>query len=254
MANAPTGARAGGSGRRRRLLPLAGSVAALLVVGIGLGFTLGRHQPPRQSTASALRPSGLPSAVSTSLADLMGLSPVPTKTAPGFVLTDQDGQTLPLSAFRGKVVVLEAMDPHCVDICPLVSQEFIDAYHDLGRSASHVVFAALNVNQHYPSVQSMLTFSEEHNLTSIPTWHFFTGPIPKLKAAWTAYNIQVQAPNPNADILHTSIVYFIDPHGVERYVAAPMVDHGANGKTYLPGSTLTSWGQGIALVAKHLGG
>ena len=48
--------------------------------------------------------------------------------------------------YRGKVVVLEFMDPHCTDIYPIVSQEFIDAYHDLGRAAGDVVFAAVNVN------------------------------------------------------------------------------------------------------------
>ena len=36
---------------------------------------------------------------------------------------------------RGHAVVLEFMDPHCTDVCPLVSAEFIDAYHDLGGAA-----------------------------------------------------------------------------------------------------------------------
>ena len=43
----------------------------------------------------------------------MALSPVPARAAPGFTLTDQDGHVLPLSALRGRVVVLEFMDPHC---------------------------------------------------------------------------------------------------------------------------------------------
>jgi hypothetical protein len=55
----------------------------------------------------------------------MGLAPVPARPAPGFTLADQDGRTMPLSGWRGKVVVLEFMDPHCTDICPLVSQEFV---------------------------------------------------------------------------------------------------------------------------------
>ena len=63
----------------------------------------------------------------------MELSPVPVRPAPGFILTDQDGRVLPLSAFHGKVVVLEFMDPHCTDICPIVSAECTDAYRDLGR-------------------------------------------------------------------------------------------------------------------------
>ena len=220
---------------------------------IAVGFAVVRHGPS-QTAAAEIRPSDIPADVSTVLANLMGLSPLPAKAAPGFALTDQNGRRLPLSGFQGKVVVLEAMDPHCVDICPLVSAEFVDAYHDLGPSASKVVFAALNVNQYYRGVGAMRTFSQEHDLTSIPTWHFFTGAVPQLKAAWAAYGIEVQAPNPNADIVHTSIVYFIDPHGIERYVASPMVDHTASGTTYLPGDQLQAWGHGIAAVAAHLAG
>jgi protein SCO1 len=58
------------------------------------------------------------------------------RPALGFTLTDQDGRTLALSALRSKVVVLEFMDPHCTDICPIVSQEYVDAYRDLGALAA----------------------------------------------------------------------------------------------------------------------
>jgi protein SCO1/2 len=89
----------------------------------------------------------------------MELSPVPARPAPGFTLTDQDGRVRPLSAFRGKVVVLEFMDPHCTDICPIVSAEFTDAYRDLGRQAGQVVFAAVNVNQYHHAVADVAAYS-----------------------------------------------------------------------------------------------
>jgi len=53
-------------------------------------------------------PYGIPAAVPDSQVNLMKLSPVPARSAPGFTLTDQDGRVLALSAFRGKVVVLES--------------------------------------------------------------------------------------------------------------------------------------------------
>lgn len=160
-----------------------------------------------------LRPSGIPASISTSLANLMALTPVPATRAPGFTLTDQQGQTLPLAAFHGKVVVLEFMDPHCTDICPIVSSEFIDAYHDLGPLAGKVVFAAVNVNQYYAAVADMAAYSREQQLTAIPDWHFFTGTASQLQTVWRDYNIEVEAPNPKADIVHTSAVYFIGPQG-----------------------------------------
>jgi cytochrome oxidase Cu insertion factor (SCO1/SenC/PrrC family) len=157
-----------------------------------------------------------------------------------------------LASLRGKVVVLEFMDPHCTDICPIVSQEFVDANHRLGAQASKVVFAAINVNAYHATVANMATFSREQRLNTIPTWHFFTGPVPALRTVWRGYNIEVQAPSPNADIIHTSAVYFIDARGRERFIASPMVDHTANGTSYLPLAQISDWADGIAGLARDL--
>jgi cytochrome oxidase Cu insertion factor (SCO1/SenC/PrrC family) len=144
------------------------------------------------------------------------------------------------------------MDPHCTDICPIVSQEFVDAYRDLGVSASHVVFLAVNVNQYFASVSNMASFSQAHGLGVIPSWHFVTGSVAALKQVWREYGIAVEAPNPTADIIHTSVVYFIDPKGRERYLGSPMDDHTASGAAFLPASQLNSWGQGLSLVSQDL--
>lgn len=206
------------------------------------------------SESQQLRPTGIPASVTDSQASLMQLTPLPVKAAPDFTLTDQDGRTLSLSSLRGKVVVLEFMDPHCTDICPIVSQEFVDAYHDLGREAGKVVFAAVNVNQYYAKVSDTMAFSREQRLITIPSWHFFTGTVPQLRAVWRGYDVTVEAPSPNADIVHTSAVYFIDPSGHERFLASPQDDHTSSGAAYLPPAQLTEWGQGIAQMARLLAG
>jgi cytochrome oxidase Cu insertion factor (SCO1/SenC/PrrC family) len=198
------------------------------------------------------RPTGIPASVSDAQINLMGLSPVPVRPAPGFTLTDQDGRTLSLASLRGKVVVLEFMDPHCTDLCPIVSHEYVDAYRDLGPLASKVVFAAVNVNQYHARVADMMAYSREQQLTTVPGWHFLTGPVPGLRKVWDGYHIAVQAPSPDADIVHTSAVYFIDPAGRERFIAAPMADHASSGASYLPASQISGWGQGIAQVARTL--
>jgi cytochrome oxidase Cu insertion factor (SCO1/SenC/PrrC family) len=231
---------------------LAAGVTVLLVAAVaGSAYLI---QRPGRSPASgqALRPSGIPPAFSTHLANLMALSPVPATRAPGFTLTDQQGRTLRLAAFRGKAVVLQFMDPHCTDICPIVSAEYLRAYHELGPLAGKVVFAAVNVNQYHATVQDMAAYSREHQLTAIPNWHFFTGAASALQAVWRDYHIEVQAPDPGADIVHTAAVYFLDPQGRQRYLAAPMVNHTKSGKAYLPAAQIAWWGHGIALVARQL--
>ncbi len=231
-------------------------LAVLVVLAVVFGgvdaWLIVRHNSAASASDSSLRPSGIPAAVSTRAANLMQLAPVPHKAAPGFHLTDQRGRSFSLSQFRGKVVVLEFMDPHCTDICPLVAQEFVDAYHDLGRQARDVVFAAVNVNQYFEAPAYVMAFSREHGLTAIPDWHFFTGATPALQAVWRAYDIAVEAPNPKGDIIHTSLVYFIGRDGTERFLASPMVDHTADGTAFLPAATLRAWGEGIATVARSL--
>ncbi len=240
----------GNQARRRWLLAGMLGVAVILITASATAVIAFRSHRPE--ALAGQRPSGIPASVPTGLVNLMGLTPVPASAAPGFMLTGQDGRTLSLSSFRGKVVVLEFMDPHCTDICPLVSLEFLDAYHDLGHKADDVVFAAVNVNQYFNRVQDMLAYSRAHQLTSIPGWHFLTGPVPALRAVWRGYHVEVQAPSPDADIIHTSVVYFIDPDGTERYAADPMADHTSSGTAYLPASQITAWGRGIALVAGTL--
>jgi len=235
------------AGPAGRLLVL-GAIAVVVTVAVAVAtFVVVRHKG-----VAAPRPSGIPASVSTSLANEMLLTPLPHSPAPGFTLTDQAGRTMPLSALRGKVVVLEFMDPHCTDICPIVSQEFVDAYHKLGPAARDVAFIAINVNQYHASVADMAAYSRQEDLNSIPGWHFFTGPTPALKTAWRDYHIAVEAPNPDADIVHTSAIYFIDPQGREAFLAAPMVDHKADGTAFLPAKQIAQWATGIALIARHL--
>jgi cytochrome oxidase Cu insertion factor (SCO1/SenC/PrrC family) len=92
-----------------------------------------------------------------------------------------------------------------------------------------------------------LTDQAGHHVTGQP-------PRPGLRVVWQAYNVAVEAPSPNADIIHSSAMYFIDRRGRERYLASPMADHTAAGSSYLPAGQLTAWGQGIAQVARQLAG
>lgn len=222
------------------------AIALLVVVALIAALVL-RHSA---STANQIRPSGIPSNISTPVANLMELSPVPNVMAPGFTLTDQTGKTMSLSSFRGKSVVLEFMDPNCTDICPIVSQEFVDAYHNLGSSAKNVVFIAINVNKYHLSTSDVAKFTNEHGLNVIKNWHFVTGSLGALSSVWNAYGISVNAPSPTADVQHSSEIFFIGPSGHERYIASPIVDHTKAGTAFLPANQLATWGEGISAVSK----
>jgi cytochrome oxidase Cu insertion factor (SCO1/SenC/PrrC family) len=249
------GGEAGGpltpEGRRWGRGTLALLLLAVLVVALGAADLVVYHA--RSDQPADLRVSGIPPSVPTSLANLMSLSPVPASPSPNFELADQAGHTVSLSGFRGHPVVLEFIDSHCTDICPIVSQEFVAAAKELGP-ASGTVFVGVNVNQYHNQIGDVVQFSQAQHLTTIPTWHFVTGPVGALRQVWSDYHVAVEAPSPNADIIHTSVLYFIDPNGNERYIATPEVDHTANGTVYEPANLLTAWAHGIALVASSLAG
>lgn len=194
----------------------------------------------------------LPSNIPSSLTNLMRLQATSGLSAQGFTLTDQRGEVVSLANLRGKVVVLTFLDPHCEDICPIISAEFLQAYHDLGSSKDKVVFVAVNVNPYHGRQSDVATFSHEQQLDTIPGWHFVTGPNMVLRAIWRAYGVTVQAPSPNVDVIHTSPLYFIDPHGAERYMATPTDKKTTTGQAYLSMGDLRSWGTGIALVARGM--
>jgi hypothetical protein len=79
-----------------------------------------------------------------------------------------------------------------------------------------------------------------------------TGSVPSLRAVWRSYNVLVDAPSPTADVIHSSVMFFIGPDGTERFEADPMVDHMKSGSAYLPANQLAGWGRGIAAVASQL--
>jgi cytochrome oxidase Cu insertion factor (SCO1/SenC/PrrC family) len=126
-------------------------IAAGLVVAEAVAFAMTGLRPHRAQPI-APQVAGIPATLPTSLVNLMALTPVPDQAAPGFTLTDQAGHTLSLASLKGHAVVLECTDPHCTDVCPIVSREFVDADHGLGSAASHVAFIAVNVNGYHHGV------------------------------------------------------------------------------------------------------
>ncbi len=183
----------------------------------------------------------------------MGITAIPgVRQAPDFTLTDQNGQVVSLDGFRGKAVVLEFMDSHCTDICPIISQEFVQAHRDLGAAASQVAFVAVNVNPWHYGRADVTAFTDNEGLNQVPEWHFVTGSPGQLQTIWKAYGITVIAPNPTVDVQHSDTMFFIDPAGNERVVAEPSDDHMPNGTSYLPAPQIAEWGHGIATYAAKL--
>lgn len=165
-------------GRLRR--PVVGtSVAACVVLAAAAGFLIHTMTGP---SASASIPQ------STLLAENPGLAPGRSLSgaAPGFTLTDQSGQQVSLSSYRGKVVLLTFGDPRCTAVCVVATAALLDAKTMLGAAGSQVQLLAVDANPHATTTGDVRSYSSLHGMLS--AWRFLTGSPSQLRSVWQAYS------------------------------------------------------------------
>jgi cytochrome oxidase Cu insertion factor (SCO1/SenC/PrrC family) len=131
------------------------------------------------------------------------------KSAPDFTLTNQFGQPMSLSQFRGRVVVLSFEDSECTTVCPLTTQSMVLAKELLGKAGSSVQLLGVDANPDALKVANVMDYSRVHGMVN--QWDFLTGSLPQLKSVWGAYNIAVQIEAGQID--HTPALYVIDQQG-----------------------------------------
>src|SRR5487761_983133 len=129
--------------------------------------------------------------------------------APDFRLTNQFGQPMSLSQFRGKVVMLGFEDSECTTVCPLTTQAMLQAKQLLGAAGNQVQLLGVDANPKATSVADVLSYSRAHGMVN--QWDFLTGSLAQLKSVWKSYNIAVQIESGQID--HTPALYVIDSMG-----------------------------------------
>jgi cytochrome oxidase Cu insertion factor (SCO1/SenC/PrrC family) len=159
------------------------------------------------------------------------------KPAPDVKLTNQFGQPMSLSQFRGKVVLLAFEDSECTTVCPLTTQSMLQAKQLLGAAGSQVQLLGIDANPDAITVADVLDYTRSHGLVN--QWDFLTGSVAQLKATWKAYDIAVQIEQ--GDIDHTPALYVIDQQGREQ-------------KLYLTQMAYSSVGQSAQVLADEVAG
>ena len=129
--------------------------------------------------------------------------------APDIRLTNQFGQPMSLSQFRGKVVILGFEDSECTTVCPLTTQSMVLAKELLGKAGENVQLLGVDANPQATSVADVMSYSRVHGMVN--QWDFLTGPAAQLRATWKAYHIAVQIDAGQID--HTPALYVISQQG-----------------------------------------
>src|SRR6201987_3206320 len=107
--------------------------------------------------------------------------------APEISLTNQFGQHMSLSQFRGKVVMLGFEDSECTTVCPLTTQSMVLAKELLGKAGNSAPLLGVDANPAAIKVYDVMDSSQVHNMTN--QWDFLTGTAAQLKSVWKDYNI-----------------------------------------------------------------
>jgi cytochrome oxidase Cu insertion factor (SCO1/SenC/PrrC family) len=146
--------------------------------------------------------------------DSTGVQPLQQKAAPGFSLTNYNGQKVSLSSFRGRPVILTFLDPVCYDSCPLIAQEVVAADSEFGSRASDVALVAVVADPIFHSVSDASAFVTSHGLSKYKNFYYLTGSDAQLRKIWNDYEITVVTPREGM-VLHSQMLYFINPKGQE---------------------------------------
>jgi cytochrome oxidase Cu insertion factor (SCO1/SenC/PrrC family) len=132
-----------------------------------------------------------------------------SQVAPDFTLTDQFGQPVSLSSYRGKVVILAFNDSECSSVCPLTTAALVDAKTMLGAAASQVQLLGVNANPKDTSIEDVLSYSQLHGM--LYQWRYLTGSLPQLQAVWKDYSVGVTVNQNQID--HEPAVFVINQQG-----------------------------------------
>ncbi len=190
-------------GRTRQVLAVAAALTALTALA-ACGSAGADHagQATMQQRAAEANP------------DLDPGTPLRGTPAPDLELTNQFGQQVSLSAFRGKVVILAFTDSECTTICPLTTVSMLEAKRMLGRAGQDVQLLGVDANPDATAVSDVMAYSRSHAMVN--QWDFLTGSLTELHAAWKAYHIYVQIQN--GDVDHTPALFVINQRGQEEEV------------------------------------
>jgi cytochrome oxidase Cu insertion factor (SCO1/SenC/PrrC family) len=133
--------------------------------------------------------------------------------APGFQLTDQEGQPVSLASLRGKVVLMTFLDPVCTTDCPIIGAEFKEAGVLLGSADKDVELVAVVANPTYRAVEFTQAFDREEGLSTVPNWLYLTGSLGQLSQVWRQYGITVENLPAGSMSAHNDLAVVIDRSG-----------------------------------------
>lgn len=131
----------------------------------------------------------------------------PALPAPDFALRNADGQTVRLSDYRGKAVLLTFVYTRCPDVCPLIMTNLGVALDKAGQDAAQAQIIAVSVDPDGDTPERVREFLRVRGLRGRA--QYLIGSKAQLAPVWKAYGVAVQASPEEREVGHSSTVYGI---------------------------------------------
>ena len=145
----------------------------------------------------------------------------PADDAPAISLSDQFGETVALSDFAGKVVLLTFLYTACPDVCPIVTETLRRTHQLLGEDAAKVQILAVSVDPGRDSAAEAYDYSQEREMQD--KWRFLVGTEEELKPVWRSYWLDPVMANGGTGDGHAGSVAAETPMPAGEY----LINHGA---------------------------
>jgi protein SCO1/2 len=132
--------------------------------------------------------------------------------APEFALTSQDGETVRLADYKGRVVALTFIFTSCADTCPLLTDKMARVQDELGELfGPRIAFVSITVDpeRDTPAVLKDYAVAYDANLSG---WAFLTGTPDAIREVERGYGVYA-AKTPDGDVDHTFLTSIIDRRG-----------------------------------------
>ena len=132
--------------------------------------------------------------------------------APDFALLSQDGETVALADFRGKVLAVTFIFASCSDTCPLLTDKMAGVQDQLGSQfGTSVAFASITVDPAHDTPPVLKQYAQAYG-ADLDGWSFLTGTAQEISDVLRAYGVFAQEAA-GGDIDHTFLTSLIDPKG-----------------------------------------
>lgn len=195
---------AGSGGRGPRLgvlLPVAASLAILVLVTVLLVTQVGFNKDKLPNNAKAGRSS-----------QFAGQTLTPLRPAPPIGLKNYLGQRVTLAQYRGEPVLVTFLYTHCPDVCPLIATNLRAMQTRLGPAARKVQIISVSVDPRGDTPKTVATFLRVRDMTG--RMQYLLGSANTLGRTWKAWLVGSQKDVGHPEfVAHSALVYGVSASG-----------------------------------------